>query len=79
MAFVEVVREEAYRMRSSATYRGDYVQHRELLIGGKRFEFTRITWGDDSVTVRAYVAGQAAPFREWTRCGMWTDPAYLGL
>lgn len=75
--FVELVEAESYRMRTSATYPGDHVERRVRLIGGKRFEFSRITWGDGSVTVRAYVGGAGVPFREWTQCGMWTDPAYL--
>lgn len=78
MTFVQLIRTESYRMRKSAQYPGDYVERRTRLVGGKRFEFSRITWGDGSVTVRAYAGDSAEPFREWTRCGMWTDPAYLG-
>lgn len=79
MAFVTMVRREVYRMRSSAQYPGDRVERRERLIGGKRFEFTRIHWGDGSVTVRAYLGGAVEPFREVTRCGGWqTTAEYLG-
>lgn len=77
--FMRLVGRESYRMRSCAAYPGDRVQVREWLINGKRYEFTRIAWGDGSVTVRAYRDGQVWPFREVTRCGGWqTDPAYLG-
>lgn len=79
MAFAQLIDEEAYRIRSSPTDRGDRIQRRYRLINGKRFEFVRITWSDESVTIRAYAGGAAEPFREWTRCGMWTDPDYLGF
>lgn len=65
MAFVEVVRTEAYRMRSSAVYRGDLVQSRELLIGGKRFESSRVFWGDGSVTVSITPYGKTTRLHEW--------------
>lgn len=70
---------ESYRMRSvPGGYPGDHVRRHERVINGRRYEFSRIAWGDGSVTVRAYFAGGGDPFREWTRCGVWTDPAYLG-
>lgn len=78
MPFTELVNVERYRMRSSSEYRGDRVERRTRLIGGKRFEFARIRWGDGSVTIRAYRGGSGEPFREWTACGMYTDPEYLG-
>lgn len=77
--YARLVDNETYRMRSSPTYKGDRVQRRVWEFNGKRFEFTRIVWGDGSVTVRAYAGESPEPFREWTRCGMWTDPAYLGI
>lgn len=77
MAFTRLVGFERYRMRSSAQYPGDQVTREAREINGKRFEFSHIVWGDGSITVRAYRGNSAEPFREWTRCGMWTDPAYL--
>lgn len=79
MAFATLIDSESYRIRSSPTYKGDRVERRYWLINGKRFESTRITWGDGSVTVRMYFGASAEPFREWSSCGMWTDPAYLGV
>jgi hypothetical protein len=80
MAFTTLVSRETYRMRSSAQYKGDLVERRTREINGKLFEFTRVTWGDGSITVRAYQGTSAVPFREVTRCGgWWTDPEYLGL
>lgn len=76
---IRLVRAEEYRMRSSSTYPGDVVQRRVREFNGKRFEFTRIAWGDGSVTLWAYEGRSSVPFREVTRCGGWqTDPVYLG-
>lgn len=74
-----LVHTKEYRMRTSPTYPGDQVRRRVWEFGGKRFEFTRIAWGDGSVTVRAYEGEACEPFREVTGCGGWqTDPVYLG-
>jgi hypothetical protein len=57
---------EAYRMRSvKGGYPGDWVERRESVINGKRFEFSRIKWGDGSVTVRAHKAGTTIVLHEW--------------
>lgn len=78
MSFTQLINVEQYRMRSSAQYPGDWVTRRVRLINGVRFEFVRIVWGDGSVTVRAHRGRNGCHmFREWTGCGMWTDPAYL--
>lgn len=79
MAFAPIVGRETYRMRTSPSYRGDVVERRIREINGRRYEFTRVTWGDGSVTVSAYEEESAVPFREVTGCGGWaTDPAYFG-
>lgn len=78
MAFTTLISTEQYRMRASAQYPGDRVKRRVREINGRRYEFTRIVWGDGSVTVRAYRGRDGNDlFREWTGCGMWTDPNYL--
>lgn len=55
------------------------LERRVRVFGGRRYVFVRITWVDGSVSVRAYREGAGEPFREWTGCGMSTDPAYLGV
>lgn len=69
---------ESYGMRGTRTRPSDQVDRHVRIINGTRYEFSRIRWADGSVTIRAYQGRSAEPFREWTRCGMWTDPAYLG-
>lgn len=79
MSFAPLVERDTYWMRRSPSYRGDLVERRVREINGKRYEFTRVTWGDGSVTVRAYRGNSAVAFREVTRCGGWaTDPEYFG-
>lgn len=56
---------ELYRMRSSRTYRGDRVERHIRRVYGKEIEFTRITWGDGSVTVRAYKKDTTLVLHEW--------------
>ncbi|WJN62613.1 hypothetical protein [Streptomyces phage phiScoe1] len=57
---------ERYRMRSVlGGYRGDYVTTHTREINGKRFDFTRIEWGDDTVTVSASVAGTTRTLHFW--------------
>lgn len=65
MAFVEVLRSESYRMRSSATYKGDTVEGRTLRIGDKRFESARIFWADGTVTVSVTPYGQTTQLHFW--------------
>lgn len=78
MAFTigPVTHAETYRLRSvPGGYPGDIVKCHDRVINGKRFSFSRITWGDGSVTVRAYEAGNALPYIELTGCGgMYVDP-----
>lgn len=65
MKFVEVLRTESYRMRSSARYKGDYVQGRVLRIGDKRFESSRVFWADGTVTVYVTPYGKTNRLHEW--------------
>lgn len=65
-------------LRQSSTLLGTgSIERRYRVSGSRRYRFVRITWADGSVTVRAYLGRSETPFREWTRCGMWTDPGYL--
>lgn len=70
---------DSYRIRSSTTYPGDYIQLRTWEFNGRAYDFTRCQWGDGSSTIRVYRGGTTVLIREWTQCGMWTDPGYLGL
>lgn len=56
---------ERYRMRSTATSRGDRVQRHTRWINGRKFDFNRVTWADGSVTVRAYKGGTTVVLHEW--------------
>jgi hypothetical protein len=49
---------ETYRMRSSAEYQGDYVESHARWINGRKFDFTRIFWGDGTVSVSATPYGR---------------------
>lgn len=58
---------EAYRMRSSAEYKGDRVTSHKRTINGNLYTFTRIVWGDGSVTIRAYAGTTTHVLHEWTQ------------
>lgn len=65
MAFVEVLATETYRMRTSATYKGDYVENRTLRVGEKRFESSRVFWANGMVTVSVTPYGQTTQLHFW--------------
>lgn len=66
------VERERYTMRTSDTYPGDRVERHVRGINGHRYEFSRIVWGDGSVTVTAYrvTDGRSEIVHEWTTCGV---------
>lgn len=57
--------ERPFRMRSSPSYPGDWVERRTFTAGGKRFESSRISWGDGTVTVKVYEYGTTNVVRYW--------------
>ena len=65
MTFVERTMIQTFRMRKSPSYPGDYVEHHELLIGGKRFESSRVFWGNGDVTVSITPYGKTNRLHEW--------------
>ncbi len=60
-------RVENYRMRSSADYPGDLVERHERVINGHRYEFSRVQWGDGSVSVRSWIGGTTITTHDWER------------
>ncbi|MET8111203.1 hypothetical protein [Streptomyces prasinus] len=60
---------EEYRMRSSARYRGDLVHHHTREIGRRKYDFSRIEWGNGDVTVTAWIAGTTIAVHAWD--GTW--------
>jgi len=66
-----VTRTERYRLRSvPGGYRGDYVYRYVRRYNGSAFEFTRIVWGDGSVSVSAHRAGTTEIVHEWVSGGV---------
>ncbi|MGW5130861.1 hypothetical protein [Streptomyces sp. NPDC004135] len=57
---------EDYRMRSvPGGYKGDLVHHHAREIGRRRFDFSRVEWGDGTVTVTAWIAGTTNAVHQW--------------
>lgn len=56
---------ETYRMRKSPTYKGDYVETHTRMINGKPFDFSRVFWGDGTVSVCARIGGQVTEVKYW--------------
>lgn len=61
---------ERYTMRTSDTYPGDRVERHVRGINGHRYEFSRIVWGDGSVTIRVHRYNSTDLVHEWTSCGV---------
>lgn len=55
------VGEHGYQMRGNATIPSDHVYAWSRLIGDAQYEFSRVTWADGSVTVRAWKVGTSVP------------------
>jgi len=55
---------EEYGMRGT-----DWVEEYTRMINGTEYEFSRVTWGDGAVTVRAWIVGGSAyyPIHQWGR------------
>lgn len=68
MANAELIRTESYRMRTSPSYKGDYVERRVRLINGRKFEFARIFWGNGDVTVSASLYGRTDFLHHFEGC-----------
>jgi hypothetical protein len=57
--------EHRYQMRGNATIPSDHVYAWSRLIGTTQYEFSRVTWADGSVTVRAWKVGTSVPVHMW--------------
>jgi hypothetical protein len=65
MIIDERVNAENFTMRTSDIYRGDRIEYWERRINRQLYTFSRVTWGDGSVTIRAYRDRTATVVHHW--------------